>query len=231
MANNNTIDHLYFVGSESYPRRWVDLAVATLVHMWTFTRTFNVGTEWKVYLIHLVGGGKVEKFPISATNSDWLWKKLQEHHVFRNSLLLHHRIHLTAQAWSIGGHRLENEDVVIEGTRTRFVRQELSDEEQKAYCDNVCQLYLEHWGYDDHCSRCPDNRESDSQEDEWTAPHPPSNLGELLKANLGDPKPLVDTREEDFAELVESSFEHPAEDCYDDCSDCPQDRWKSCNES
>jgi hypothetical protein len=169
---STTKETLYLVDGKDIPQRWVDLTIATLVHIWTFIRpSSGWSTSWKVYVVKM---GQIGEFPISATDAYWFWRRLSSHESFRFFLTSGTSdIRIVAEAWSIDGHRLPKEDILISGSRVTFKRQ---DE--------------------------------------------PKGLGQLLKENLSQ-------REEDFAELVEASFEHPAEDCCDDCSDC----WKRCNES
>ncbi len=122
MTNSNTTkETLYLVDSDPRPRRWVDLALASLVQIWTFTRPHRCETSfaWKVYLVK-IGSTLV---PMSATDSGYLWRKIVVHWEFRNRLYTNSTLEITAEAWSTEGKRLLNEDLVISGSRVTFKKE------------------------------------------------------------------------------------------------------------
>lgn len=119
--NSVTKETLYLVDSDPRPRRWVDLALASLVQIWTFTRPFRCETSfiWKVYLVR-IGSAMI---PMSATDSGYLWRKVVDHWEFRNRLHTNSALEITAEAWSTDGKRLLNEDLVISGSRVTFKKE------------------------------------------------------------------------------------------------------------
>jgi hypothetical protein len=172
-----TKETLYYVDGKNIPQRWVDLTVATLVTLWTFIRpSAGWSTSWKVYMVKM---GQIGEFPISATDSYWFWKRLSYHESFRFFLTSGASdIRIVAEAWSVDGHRLPKEDILISGSKVMFKKQNLSQNEED-FAELVEASFKRHVEEDEDFADSVEK--SVHTEEEQSA----SSLGALLKENLG----------------------------------------------
>jgi hypothetical protein len=181
MSNNRETKETLFV-VDGQIRNWIDYTTAMAIAVWTFIRPARWESEaWKVYLVTIITNDRLT-IPMSATDIDYLWRKIVDHPDFR--ALIHSsccRVKIEIEAWSIDGRRLTSNDINISGSKVVFNRHEVTKEEQEEYCQTVCRKYKDNFGYDDHCCQCPDNPVPYTEEEE----QPASSLGALLKENLG----------------------------------------------
>jgi hypothetical protein len=124
-----TKETLYCVDGKNIPQRWVDLTKALLVTVWTFIRpSSGWSTSWKIYVVKM---GQIGEFPISATDAYWFWRRLSSHESFHFFLTSGTSdIRIVAEAWSVDGHRLPKEDILISGSKVTFRKQNLSRKEE-----------------------------------------------------------------------------------------------------